>query len=251
MRAHSALAVGCLVLGLSDVLYLNLAVAPSLLAERSSPGSAGEAAGAEAEPLLAAPREVRGEAGRARALDPELAAQTGAEPEPERGTASSGALARARTESPGSRQPAPGVATVMARSPEPGARTAELARADVLPAEPVHIQFARGRATISPRGERQLDRLLAWLSAEPALVAAIEGHADSQGDSLFNDDLSRRRAERVAAYFEAAGLARARLTVRAFGERRPVDRGPGARANQRNRRVEIRVSRAQRPGGEP
>lgn len=121
---------------------------------------------------------------------------------------------------------------------------------DVLPSEPIHVHFARDRATLGPRARARLDRVAAWLAAEPGLRAIIDGHADRTGEPMHNDLVSRRRAERVVSYFEAAGVQSARLSVRAFGERRPFARGPGSAMSRRNRRVEIRVSPAQ-TGGAP
>ena len=83
-RAHAAVAVVCLALGSADVVYLNLAVAPALMADvtrRVSPADREETA---ARPLVAS---GEGAGARlppeARAIDPELTARTGAEPEPE------------------------------------------------------------------------------------------------------------------------------------------------------------------------
>ena len=88
----------------------------------------------------------------------------------------------------------------------------------------------------------RLERVAGWLSAGPELRATIHGHADLRGDSTHNDQLSRGRAESVAAFLEERGITRARMTVRAFGERRPVDRRSDAQAFRRNRRVEIRIA---------
>jgi outer membrane protein OmpA-like peptidoglycan-associated protein len=41
------------------------------------------------------------------------------------------------------------------------------------------------------------------------------------------------------------------MTVRSFGENKPLDRGVDPLANRRNRRVEIRVAPAGAPGGAP
>jgi outer membrane protein OmpA-like peptidoglycan-associated protein len=258
-RAHTTIAVGCLVLGLADVLYLDLAVAPSLLRARREQVTASAGHGAEAEPLLAQRRlatppddldpsgtvDNTGARPGVRAIDPELSARTGAEPEPEpsprRGDADRGALA----------VPSSKLAAADADDDESDGDVVDPdPLPDTLPSEPVHVHFARERAALGPRARARLDRIVTWLRAEPALQATIDGHADRSGEPMFNDVLSRRRAERVVAYFLAAGLERRRLSMRAFGERRPLLRGSGIDVSRRNRRVEIRVSPA-RPGGAP
>jgi outer membrane protein OmpA-like peptidoglycan-associated protein len=229
-RAHTAIAVGCLVLGMADLLYLDLAVAPALVGGHS-PRQAG--AGAEAVPSESAAPQARRTP---RALDPELSAQTGAEPEPE--------LAELDTD------PRRGPSGLAA---EEGVDDADVAESEALPdrvpSEPVHIHFAHDRATLSIGARARLDRLAVWLSEEPSLRATIDGHADRSGESVHNQLLSRRRAERVAEYFASAGVPRERLTVRAFGERRPVR--VRRNAPRLNRRVEVRVSPARTDPGAP
>ncbi len=254
-RAHTTIAVGCLVLGLADVLYLDLAVGPALFAEQREPVVASAGDGADAEPLLAhgrpAPPPDRidpagtvdhtGARPGVRAIDPELSARTGAEPEPEptsRGGDGAGTPVRASAALPADSIDDDSDGDVADSDPLP----------DTLPSEPVHVHFARDRATLGPSARARLDRIVAWLSAQPALHATIDGHADRSGEPTYNDALSRRRAERVVSYFAAAGVERGRLSMRAFGERRPFTRGAGAELSRRNRRVEIRVS-PPRPGG--
>jgi outer membrane protein OmpA-like peptidoglycan-associated protein len=254
-RAHTTIAVGCLVLGLADVLYLDLVVGPSLLTEQREPVVASTGHGADAEPLLAHGRpapppdriDPAGTIDRTaarpgvRAIDPELSARTGAEPEPE-------PPSRSGDEE---RAPALASAAVAADSVDDDS-DGDVAESDplpdTLPSEPVHVHFARDRATLGPRARARLDRIVAWLSAQPALHATIDGHADRSGEPMYNDALSRRRAERVMTYFVAAGVERGRLSMRAYGESRPFTRGSGVELSRRNRRVEIRVS-PPRPGG--
>jgi outer membrane protein OmpA-like peptidoglycan-associated protein len=236
-RAHTAIAFGCLVLGMADLLYLDLAVAPSLLGGESAAKQPGAGARAvltdsDSRPAATAPKvePPRTE----RKLDPELSTQTGAQPEPE--------LTGLDTAS-----------RVSALGPE-GVDDTDVAESeplpDTLPSAPIHIHFAHDRATLGARARARLHRLAGWLAAEPSLRATIDGHADRIGESLHNQVLSRRRAERVAEYFASAGVSRARLSVRAFGERRPVTRVVG-NIHRLNRRVEIRVSPAPIDPGAP
>jgi outer membrane protein OmpA-like peptidoglycan-associated protein len=67
----------------------------------------------------------------------------------------------------------------------------------------------------------------------------VAGHADRSGSPQYNQRLSQRRAEAVAAELGRQGVQRSQITVQAFGESRPlVATADGVREPQ-NRRVEI------------
>ncbi|WP_376093207.1 OmpA family protein [Roseomonas sp. CCTCC AB2023176] len=78
-------------------------------------------------------------------------------------------------------------------------------------------------------------------ASRTANVTRIEvaGHADRSGTPQYNQRLSQRRAEVVAAELARNGVARQNIVVQAFGESRPlVPTADGVREPQ-NRRVEI------------
>ena len=67
----------------------------------------------------------------------------------------------------------------------------------------------------------------------------VAGHADRSGSPQYNQRLSQRRADAVAAELVSRGIARSEIVVTAFGESRPlVPTADGVREPQ-NRRVEI------------
>ena len=67
----------------------------------------------------------------------------------------------------------------------------------------------------------------------------VAGHADRSGTPQYNQRLSRRRADAVAAELERQGVPRSAMVIEAFGESRPlVPTADGVREPQ-NRRVEI------------
>ncbi|MFT8242504.1 OmpA family protein [Roseomonas sp. BN140053] len=67
----------------------------------------------------------------------------------------------------------------------------------------------------------------------------VAGHADRSGTPQYNQRLSQRRAEAVAAELARQGISRSEMSVQAFGESRPlVATADGVREPQ-NRRVEI------------
>ena len=67
----------------------------------------------------------------------------------------------------------------------------------------------------------------------------VAGHADRSGSAEYNQRLSQRRADAVAAELVRLGIARNEIAVSAYGESRPlVPTADGVREPQ-NRRVEI------------
>jgi outer membrane protein OmpA-like peptidoglycan-associated protein len=67
----------------------------------------------------------------------------------------------------------------------------------------------------------------------------VAGHADRSGTPQYNQRLSERRAQAVAAELERQGVPRSAMVIQAFGESRPlVPTADGVREPQ-NRRVEI------------
>ncbi|HEY8611038.1 MAG TPA: OmpA family protein, partial [Roseomonas sp.] len=67
----------------------------------------------------------------------------------------------------------------------------------------------------------------------------VAGHADRSGTPQYNQRLSQRRAEAVAAELARRGISRPQMSIQACGESRPlVPTADGVREPQ-NRRVEI------------
>ena len=69
----------------------------------------------------------------------------------------------------------------------------------------------------------------------------VEGHADDQGASDYNECLSLRRAEAVAQVLAEAGIPREHIDVRGYGASRPLIAGTSEAARQENRRVALIV----------
>lgn len=74
---------------------------------------------------------------------------------------------------------------------------------------------------------------------KPARVL-ISGHADRSGSNPYNEELSKRRLDRVLKTLRDAGIEEKHLVVGSwFGETRPRVATPDGEKNQENRRVEI------------
>jgi outer membrane protein OmpA-like peptidoglycan-associated protein len=107
------------------------------------------------------------------------------------------------------------------------------------PARTYLVFFDFDRADLTERARQIIAD--AATNAGRVQVTRIEvaGHADRAGTPQYNQRLSERRAQAVAAELERRGIPRSAITVQAFGESRPlVPTADGVREPQ-NRRVEI------------
>ncbi|HLU65877.1 MAG TPA: OmpA family protein, partial [Kofleriaceae bacterium] len=105
------------------------------------------------------------------------------------------------------------------------------------------IEFESDSAALTPSSRPILDEVAALLGRHPTLRIEIQGHTDDRGPDDHNLDLSRRRAERVAAYLVERGVARDRLSAIGLGESQPRYDNQTRVGRAANRRVELVIAR--------
>lgn len=103
------------------------------------------------------------------------------------------------------------------------------------------ITFEVSSATITPEGIDVLASAVEFLTANPDVRVAIEGHTDSQGGEAANQSLSEARAESVRVYLVGEGIAAVRLETAGFGESNPIADNGTAQGRAQNRRIEFRL----------
>jgi len=84
-----------------------------------------------------------------------------------------------------------------------------------------------------------LDGVAATLTANPDIRVQVAGHTDSQGDDIYNKDLSQRRAASVVEYLAGKGVTGANLVPVGYGEEQPIADNDTAAGRAENRRVEL------------
>ncbi|MBS0578601.1 MAG: OmpA family protein [Proteobacteria bacterium] len=99
--------------------------------------------------------------------------------------------------------------------------------------------FDTGKANLKPGAMATLDRLAAYLQANPQTRLIIEGHTDSTGSVATNEELSQRRADAVATALIERGVPAQNLHAVGKGEDMPVATNATAAGRQQNRRVEV------------
>ncbi|MCC5918674.1 MAG: OmpA family protein [Cryomorphaceae bacterium] len=89
------------------------------------------------------------------------------------------------------------------------------------------------------------EELLAAIKSVPegeTFQIELSGHTDSEGDDLYNLNLSKRRVKSVAAYLKNFGIAEHDIKEQYLGERKPVATNSDEKNRQQNRRVELRIT---------
>ncbi len=108
---------------------------------------------------------------------------------------------------------------------------------------PDGVTFASGSATINAGFQQTLDTVADSLIKYPNSLIDVYGFTDTTGSTALNQNLSQQRAQAVADYLAARGVARGRMATRGFGESYDQLRVKTADGVDEplNRRVEIKI----------
>lgn len=101
------------------------------------------------------------------------------------------------------------------------------------------VLFDSGEADLKPSANRLILKLVQFLQLNPKRVVRIEGYTDNTGDSDFNLELSKDRAQAVADTLVDLGIDDKRIQVQGYGDQYPVEANASERGRAMNRRVEI------------
>ncbi len=104
-----------------------------------------------------------------------------------------------------------------------------------------NLFFESGRYDLADKSRTELDRLSAFLQANPTVKVEIAGHTDDTGDVAANLTLSQKRAQAVVAYLTKAGIETSRIRAVGYGKTRPVAPNTTDENRRLNRRIEWRV----------
>jgi outer membrane protein OmpA-like peptidoglycan-associated protein len=155
--------------------------------------------------------------------------------------APSGAQPAPTAPAPATNPPAAGTAPRAAAGPVPHATRPMQAEATA-PSVNLNVDFATNSATLTPAAKATLDRLGRALTSKELTTYRfrIEGHTDTVGSPGYNQALSQRRAEAVAAYLEQTfNIPASRLEAIGMGEQGLLVPTPPQTAELRNRRVAV------------
>ncbi len=98
----------------------------------------------------------------------------------------------------------------------------------------LHILFDFDRATLTEEAKVILDKLALTVIHNPGLKLEIQGHTCDIGAEKYNMALSIKRAEAVRDYLIKKGVS-----MKGFGETKPIDPTPTRAGRAKNRRVDF------------
>ncbi|MRR36670.1 OmpA family protein [bacterium] len=110
------------------------------------------------------------------------------------------------------------------------------------------VFFASNKSVLLPAAQNQLNQVADALMVTKERKLTVEGHTDSQGESDYNQELSRQRADAVRSYIIARGYPGTLIQAQGMGEEKPVADNASAEGRANNRRVEIIVERVPQLG---
>lgn len=216
----------CLLLGVGDLVLLNVWWAPQVWSPDSPGGAAVSAETVQPQP--AAPDAAAAPVVATPAA-PDAAAPVAAAPAaPDAAAPDAAAPVAAAPVAPDATVAPPVAAPVAAATPTPATPT---------------VTFETNSHILRPSSRSALAGLVGWLRKNPGQAISIEGHTDQRGDSLSNQALSLRRARAVAQFFWSRGVKRGQVHYRGHGATRPVDGRDQPAAWVKNRRVNIQIQR--------
>ena len=103
------------------------------------------------------------------------------------------------------------------------------------------VAFAESSAELRDSSFPNLDRLVGFAWDCNSATIVIAGHTDASGNETWNQQLSRARAQAVADYLIANGVAADRLIVEGRGSSQPIADNDTRYGRLLNRRIEFEL----------
>jgi OOP family OmpA-OmpF porin len=105
------------------------------------------------------------------------------------------------------------------------------------------VLFDFNSATLTPAANQVLTDISKRLTDGAVIGVLVKGHTDSVGSDAYNEQLSQRRADSVAAFLVSQGVAAEKIKTEGLGESQSVADNATDEGRAQNRRVEIVVDR--------
>lgn len=106
-----------------------------------------------------------------------------------------------------------------------------------------NIYYDFDSANIRADAAIELDRLVTILKDNPPIKIELSSHTDARGEALYNQELSKRRAQSAVAYIISQGVDPSRITARGYGESQLIIKEAKTdEEHETNRRTEFKVT---------
>lgn len=112
---------------------------------------------------------------------------------------------------------------------------------DALPRRPrsFTLPFLFDKTLLAPEAKGTVAAIIEEFSRRSAGEILVIGHTDQAGESQYNEELSRRRAEATRDLLVREGIPKDRIEIQWRGDREPLS--STGKQDARNRRVEVKV----------
>jgi len=105
-----------------------------------------------------------------------------------------------------------------------------------------NVFFDVNKWDLKPESKAELEKVIAFLKANPALKVEFGGHTDNSGDKAFNKTLSTNRAKAVYDYvIQKGGIVATRLAYKGYADTKPKVKNDTPENKAINRRTELKV----------
>ena len=104
-----------------------------------------------------------------------------------------------------------------------------------------YLNFKLKETRLDAKAKPGLDRLIDLLNKNKTVSIEVAGYSDDDGNARVENMMALRRAKEVEKYLTMHGLEANRITVKSYGNTRPLIPGKSEKARSKNRRVEIIV----------
>ena len=108
-----------------------------------------------------------------------------------------------------------------------------------------NVFFDANRSTIRETSYDQLNEILTFLRDNPNIYVEVGGHTNGLPEAEFCFRLSSDRAEKVANYFIAEGIATDRISWKGYGKTQPIADNDTLAGRKKNQRVELKIIRVE------
>jgi flagellar motor protein MotB len=102
-----------------------------------------------------------------------------------------------------------------------------------------NVFYETGKFDLKPESNAELKKVVAFLKSNQNISIEISGHTDNAGDEKSNMILSEKRARSVFDFLTQNGIDPSRLTVKGYGETKPIADNNTEQGRAQNRRTEI------------
>ncbi|WMJ07479.1 OmpA family protein [Nitrosomonas sp. sh817] len=104
--------------------------------------------------------------------------------------------------------------------------------------------FRSGQDVIQDVAYTTIEKLVKEINASPGSLILIEGHTDNIPTGKIDSDnaeLSSRRAKAIANILMLHGIPSQRISIKGYGDTRPIDSNNTEEGRAKNRRVEVKL----------